>query len=361
MGGSQRLHQGKSTVVRGQDFDPPGSRVADLANGADELDDVLVALPDQSAAVPRVLEQGPHHLRVRIAQLDAETNVGSRESISSGTEVPARKTCQKSTSNPAAGCPTARISSAPWGIDATSPKGSGSSATLVPAEAASSASRRSGRTKGVRSSTGSPNSVPILMKRCLQLQRRLQEQTPAFTPRSVILTPPAGGQLDLDVPQTGVFDRAAKCCEPDRVRHHLQIVVDETHAHPPGRRDGLDPLKHGNRTRLRRVEGFDIAGTGPAGGYELRRRPCCPWVVRIAPSDQAFVIAHRTRCTAGEFKSSTSPPLGRWIASRRSLGQAESEAALPQGLENGEQGGIARLPMPEQVQFNRRRRQTREG
>ena len=92
------------------------------------------------------------------------TNVGSRESISSGKEVPARNTCQKSTSNPAAGCPTARISSAPWGIDATSPKGSGSSATRVPAEAASSASRRSGRTKGARSSTGSPNSVPILMK-----------------------------------------------------------------------------------------------------------------------------------------------------------------------------------------------------
>ena len=82
---------------------------------------------------------------------------------SSASVVPARNTCQASTSRPAAGWSAAATISAPIGTVAMAENGMVSIATRVPCAAACSASSRSGAARAVGLSVGGPFSDPILM------------------------------------------------------------------------------------------------------------------------------------------------------------------------------------------------------
>ena len=159
----QRLEEGPLAVFGRENLDAPGAIESHLTHGADETGDILGSVADQGATVPGVFEEGPDRVTVGVAQLDAEDDVRVETPTSSGSVVPARNTCQKSTSSPADGWSAARIRSAPCGMEPIKPKGSGSIATRVPTAAASLAIWRSGSTNGVMSSTGDPNAVPILM------------------------------------------------------------------------------------------------------------------------------------------------------------------------------------------------------
>ena len=81
--------------------------------------------PTTSWAPDRRACGGPGCLRITsrqlstvgVAEFHTEHHVGVETLHEFGSVVSARKTCQKSTTNPADGWPAARISSAPWGID----------------------------------------------------------------------------------------------------------------------------------------------------------------------------------------------------------------------------------------------------
>lgn len=93
----------------------------------------------------------------------AQTWPWGTEASSSSMVVPARRTCQKSTSRPTFSTSARVTSSDPRGIDSTIDTAAGSRTIRWPRLAAVSPSLRSGSTSGAMSKIGSRKAVPILM------------------------------------------------------------------------------------------------------------------------------------------------------------------------------------------------------
>ena len=158
---------------------------------------------------------------------------------------------------------------------------------------------------------------PDLDERRPELLCRLEQQLPGPAPGEVVLTPPARGELDLDVLKAGGLDLGPERGKADGLADDLQVTLGEADAGPAGRCDGAYAVDRGERADLRIVERRDVAGAGPAGRDECRGVHAFRSTSTETPS-AAERTAASARTRAARPSSKPGLVLGRpWMASTK--------------------------------------------
>ncbi len=265
----QRLDQGPLAVLDRQNLDAPGTIEAHLAHSADEADDILGSVADQGAAVAGVFEQGADGLKLGVAELDTEDDVrvetlhqfGQRrvgaEDMPEVDEQPGGRVAGRSDELGALG------NGADQGKGERFDGNAGSDSRRFVGDAAERFDKRRDVVDW------GPELGPDLDERSPEFLCCLEQQLPDSSPGEVV-APPAGGEFDFDVLETGNLDLGPEGGEADRLANDLQIPLGETDARPAGRSDCAYAVDRRERADLWVVKGRNVAGAGPAG-----RDECC--------------------------------------------------------------------------------------